>query len=570
VKTLPGTEHNRSEAKFTATYKILEPICGAYKGNQITFDYVSWYLDSSFKTNKYVLLILMKDKDRKARYELRGGMFNDLFKTVDGKWAAPYATKVYTDYTSEGTTAVRPEKIEFAKEAYYNIKGWMREEIDINYPEPYYKYEDDKAIPVCGNYVPEIFQLQKDGLLTSWEIYGTHGSGIVSMVDTSSYASASIQSVTVEDVESEEIQTAYFDSVNLEINKTLLTDPFNETAIRNLIDNCRRRGNYDNCSLFFENLTQKYPDSIRAYLVKAKLRHPRPNLEDSSKINVLKQALKIDSSSYEANYELAICYYDLFRTWPNSLYAYNATKYFIKAANIDTTQLFLLKNLVIQLSKYLGDTVTEKKYKEYYYHVKTNKQGVPTGNLHNWYFPIDPLLELRPNLVEGKKFNWIQELKWAVFTLDWFSEILLLLNEPVISDGYKNDTYRFLLLRSFDVPVVIRMEKSDGKVSIYWKKPLYNQQLDKYEPVTEVEKNLTLNEWNEFERLLTAIDYWNMVSRDYHPSRATHGDEWILEAAVNGRYKLTERGSDIRPAYPKYQKCLEYLISLTDLSVDKR
>lgn len=72
-------------------------------------------------------------------------------------------------------------------------------------------------------------------------------------------------------------------------------------------------------------------------------------------------------------------------------------------------------------------------------------------------------------------------------------------------------------------------------------------------------------EWDRFQELLTTIDYWSMISRDYL-SDGADGALWLLEAAVKGQYKVTERTGYI---YPKYTKCLSYLLSLTDLKLPK-
>jgi hypothetical protein len=45
---------------------------------------------------------------------------------------------------------------------------------------------------------------------------------------------------------------------------------------------------------------------------------------------------------------------------------------------------------------------------------------------------------------------------------------------------------------------------------------------------------------------------------------ATHETFWLLEAAINRKYKVTVRSGYI---YPQYTKCLTYLINLTDLNL---
>ena len=164
VKTLPNKE-NLNEAKFIAKYKILEKVCGDFIGDSIEFKVINWFVDSSFKTNKIVLLFLMENKERKEGYELWGYLHFDLFKTKDGRWASPYPTDYYRLQTTNETTSVRPKRIEFAQEISYDIIGMTMTEVAEKFPSPYYFIKEGKAIAIYGNYVPELLQLQKDGIL---------------------------------------------------------------------------------------------------------------------------------------------------------------------------------------------------------------------------------------------------------------------------------------------------------------------------------------------------------------------------------------------------------------------
>ncbi len=172
VKTLPGRERV-NEAKFLAKYKILDKVCGDFSADSIVFEVINWFVDSSFKKNKTLLLFLQKNKDDpNQKYELWGYLYYDLFKTKDGRWASPYPTDDYTLHTSYENTSVRPKKIDFEQEVSYDIIGMTMAEVAEKFPTPYYIMKQNKAIAVYGNYVSELFQLQKDGVLKSWGIYG--------------------------------------------------------------------------------------------------------------------------------------------------------------------------------------------------------------------------------------------------------------------------------------------------------------------------------------------------------------------------------------------------------------
>jgi hypothetical protein len=171
VKTLPIRE-NLMETKFLAEYKILEKLCGHYKGDTIKFEIVNWIVDTSFKKNKHILVFLVKNKAENEDYWMRGYLYFDLFKTKDGEWASPYPSEYYSDDVSLETTTIRPRKIAFVQEVSFDLDGMDKMEVTRRFPEPYYKIQNNKALAVYGNYAGELLQLQKDGVLRHWGLFG--------------------------------------------------------------------------------------------------------------------------------------------------------------------------------------------------------------------------------------------------------------------------------------------------------------------------------------------------------------------------------------------------------------
>jgi hypothetical protein len=242
ARTISARE-NYNEARFSATYRIIDRFCGNYSGDTISFDVIQVIYDSSFKKNKYQLLMLIKDTANNEDYVLWADLYFNVFTTVNKQWAGSYMSK--NDIKYEGQKALKPKKIKFSKEAIYETQGMTKEEIDIKYPEPFFKIKKNRAFPLLGNSIDEIFQHQKQGTLANAGIYDrpelsmdTVGGGFV-----------------VEDVQLEEIKEEDSDSVNLAIEydyltikDSLLKDPFNETTIRLLLENCRMRNDYLHCS----------------------------------------------------------------------------------------------------------------------------------------------------------------------------------------------------------------------------------------------------------------------------------------------------------------------------------
>ena len=560
AKTIAARE-NYNDPRFSVKYKILERVCGNYTGDTITFNIVSTDYDSSFKRDKHLLLILIKDTAENEDYHLWGRLYYDVFKTTSGQWAGVRMPKNDAIYAGQ-KARLTPVQIKFSKDAYYSTKGMTREEADIAFPERFFTMKKDKAIPLLGNSIAEIFQYEKMTTLSNENIY----SYPELPADTSGDA------LVVKDIQLEEI-TQNADSLSQAIENayqaikdSLVKDPFNETKIQLLLENCRRREEYGNCVLFFDNLIHNYPDSAKAWLFKAKFSLPRASLADSSSIAVLQQAIKVDSNNYEANYYLALSFYRLFQEQPGGYHAYAARRWFIRCGDIDTAELLFLKYPIIQLSGYLNDSSTINSYSRLVCHVSTNAQGVPVANKYNWYFPVESFLTSKTNWATDYTGDIFRKLRSVRYRLDWFSKDLAWFKEPVLNHGYKTKVYRLLWLRSFDVPVVIRMEKTRRNVVLYWKIPRLNEKLQAYDDTAATyKKSLTVAQWKTFQKLLTTIDYWSMIPMDYL-SDGADGAIWLLEAAINNRYKVTERTGYI---YPKYTKCLSYLISLTDLTIPK-
>jgi len=137
------------------------------------------------------------------------------------------------------------------------------------------------------------------------------------------------------------------------------------------------------------------------------------------------------------------------------------------------------------------------------------------------YFPVMP---------PGSEFG-IDE-----FRREWYSHYLRAMGEPCLQCVSRYPVYRFLWLRTFHHPVVVRIEKrKDGM-------HLFAVELDGaggYEPGLEsrrIERVLSVREGKVFDeavaiaRVLDAPDRRELVGLD--------GSEWIVEARDGARYQI--------------------------------
>jgi len=159
-----------SDSRFIAHYRILQKVCGEYDKDTISFTVYDHYGFPEFGNYQYALLYLIVTK--KEIYHEKY-LYSPLYKTKDDRWASSYSPLDY-GFDEKKNTTVKPEKIDFAPEVSYSIEGFTRNRAQKWFPEPYYKIdkENKKAIAVWGNYVSELFQLKKDGVLRARGFYG--------------------------------------------------------------------------------------------------------------------------------------------------------------------------------------------------------------------------------------------------------------------------------------------------------------------------------------------------------------------------------------------------------------
>jgi hypothetical protein len=154
---------------FIAKYRILQKVYGEYSSDTIEFEvYDHLHAPPPFSTYKTVLLYASRGSNGTWYHEKY--MYSDVYKTLDGRWAGPYE---WNDYQHEynKNTSIRPEKIAFPDSISFNvsrIRGKLRREW---YPKKYFRFEGDRAYPVMGNYVEELFALKRNGFLKARGIF---------------------------------------------------------------------------------------------------------------------------------------------------------------------------------------------------------------------------------------------------------------------------------------------------------------------------------------------------------------------------------------------------------------
>lgn len=117
---------------FKAKYAILKKVYGNFPSDSIEFVAYDHYGTPAFSKYKNVLLYVSADS---GTYYHQKYLYNDVYKTQNGRWAGLYASDDY-EHGYNKHTKVKPEKIEFAEKVSFPTKIVDEEgkQIELSYP----------------------------------------------------------------------------------------------------------------------------------------------------------------------------------------------------------------------------------------------------------------------------------------------------------------------------------------------------------------------------------------------------------------------------------------------------
>lgn len=155
------TIHTAEDARFIATYKVIQLINGNYIQDTISFIVYDHYGRPAFSKFQNVLLFVRQIEGK--YYHVKYQYF-EVYRTKNNRWASPYNSFEY-DHPNSHTFTVKAEQIQFVDEISNEISGMSKKQIRTIYPKPYYRIEKNKAISVYGNYIEELFLIKQQGVL---------------------------------------------------------------------------------------------------------------------------------------------------------------------------------------------------------------------------------------------------------------------------------------------------------------------------------------------------------------------------------------------------------------------
>ena len=135
------------------------------------------------------------------------------------------------------------------------------------------------------------------------------------------------------------------------------------------------------------------------------------------------------------------------------------------------------------------------------------------------------------------------------------------MKEPILfNDRVNRETYRLMWLRSFNDPVVVRIEKNNEDYMLYWK--IRCDSCENNRLTLNNSRIISKREWNSFKWQLQKTFYWRMWSKIPSLAIGLDGSEWILEGSNKNNYHVVDRWS---PDNTSYRKCCTYLLQMTDI-----
>jgi len=208
------------------------------------------------------------------------------------------------------------------------------------------------------------------------------------------------------------------------------------------------------------------------------------------------------------------------------------------------------------------------------------------------FFPNEFLLDTINTFGQEKDNAYYRrQRESAVFTNNWYSMKLIVLNEPKLYNKSNHESYRFTWFATWGVahnPFSVRIENRDGNVFLiakYFHRELgfkeiidsyFNNKLwgygtkRKYDDRVIVHDTIFIEqkEWEIFKNKLNSIDFWNVSPIEITDIVVFDGSTWIFEGNNEGVYHMVQRhvftkSSEIGDI------CL-YLLKLSGIPVKKK
>lgn len=154
------------DAAFKAKYRVIQVIYGSYSEQTIEFEAYDHYGRPGFEPYKHVLLFVSKYGNTFFHHKYQ---FFPVFKTLSGVWAG--CGSPYSDEPVEHSKNIKPRKLDFDSDAYFDVTAMTKSEVRRHFPSEYFRVKAGRAYCMKGNSALELFEVEKNGVLKAHGLF---------------------------------------------------------------------------------------------------------------------------------------------------------------------------------------------------------------------------------------------------------------------------------------------------------------------------------------------------------------------------------------------------------------
>jgi hypothetical protein len=164
-KTVVRTVTISMDSRYVAKYKVLQLVYGTYKEDTIEFSAYDHYGQPGFSNYKTVLLFVSNYNGKLYHEKYQ---YFDVYLTTDNRWASPGDPYKFDDYHRKD---IKPQNIKFKEKIFYDLKQLDQDRIKEAFPTEYFNIIDNKAYPLMGTYIEDLFIVKKEGILKARGVF---------------------------------------------------------------------------------------------------------------------------------------------------------------------------------------------------------------------------------------------------------------------------------------------------------------------------------------------------------------------------------------------------------------
>jgi hypothetical protein len=133
----------------------------------------------------------------------------------------------------------------------------------------------------------------------------------------------------------------------------------------------------------------------------------------------------------------------------------------------------------------------------------------------------------------------------------WYSKQLSGLHEPSLWETSKAteqvQVYRFLYLRTFDRPIVVRVDvNKDGKGLLTTRIGSWRGGIEPGHLIVNKSRKMSVEETSSFVDRIEELGFWQLPTYEKSDVIGVDGAQWILEGVKGGKYLVVDRWSPDR------------------------